>query len=1043
MDEDNNGILSWNDGTRVGEDKELIYVYVGTLSDTLLFCLCFRSFNTVYRDLIEDYKAHKQSCFAHAISYAGCLTSSGAMDPTCACTSLSLRNSALVRITGIDYARTYCDETSLCSASDLTLLSEALFNICYIDNIPKYFCGGAASPQPTSSIAPTGSTTLTLSEGTKALTYTLPIYPKYTTTAATTVIYTPTTFTRHYASTITSLITTSVPLYYAVCSTTIFLTAASVSLIGPGLSLSTYKSALTSVRIVYPSTTLIVSGDGLYGSISSAVVAAAATSSTSAVASSFSNAVVTEMGAGTNVSSVVITTASGNGTVVASTSTRASVIIATAYNGLKGFLDPSGGMARIWGFSCGFALFSPTPRPTLPFVRLALYKVKVWEERPLSPYTFAQLYNGDTALSARLLIHRGVLFEAPSMASVVPSTESDRHIEQANAWLKNCSSSHLLCNGVGNAPLELPTRIVKVTANSVLESRDSHPVIRLELVDPGDYGIKYLALSHCWGTSNTFILTLSNYESCLNDINFCSLSKNMQHAVEITQRLGFSYLWIDSLCIIQDSKEDWVKESARMGSVYSGAFCTIASTGSSSGDGGCFHERNCLSLRPCRIGVSSPKALLPNWIWARRDDILDFERSIDISPLNKRAWVLQERLLSRRILHFGAEMMYWECCQRSASELSPNGYIYKKYPEDESSSQTVTEKIDPSTDFLNLNAKWGSALTWWTGKRIFHQLKAPPDAFDPDDPQINYKIWQYKRAMWKKIRKPSPQPWTEDSANVEGSGFRHSFETLRNNNFAANIVGTNSFSRHWYELVEPYSRGNLTQRKDKLVAISGIVKEIQRATGYTYVAGLWKEHVLTDMLWLTPEGPGRRRATGSAGSMDYIAPTWSWASLNAVIGHDLLPDNSRWDLTLRESLVTISDPLVTPSELGPNGEFGAVKDGSLNMEGHLCQVRVGMEGKAWFLKTDTCSRLARLFPDEAPPDPPNFYCMPFLRLKRQTNVFVQEEEVQGLVLTPCRRMVDLLPVYQRVGFFTTGRMLKGPESMKELMGAPVKIVKVI
>ena len=102
-----------------------------------------------------------------------------------------------------------------------------------------------------------------------------------------------------------------------------------------------------------------------------------------------------------------------------------------------------------------------------------------------------------------------------------------------------------------------------------------------------------------------------------------------------------------------------------MGDVYAGAVCTIASTGSPSGDGGCYHQRVPESLGPCTIGFSSFDEEASKSIFIRRDEAFHFERQVDRAPLNKRAWVLQEQLLSRRILHFGAEMMYWECQYRS------------------------------------------------------------------------------------------------------------------------------------------------------------------------------------------------------------------------------------------------------------------------------------------------------------------------------------------------------------------------------------------
>ena len=121
----------------------------------------------------------------------------------------------------------------------------------------------------------------------------------------------------------------------------------------------------------------------------------------------------------------------------------------------------------------------------------------------------------------------------------------------------------------------------------------------------------------------------------------------MQDAFSITQSLGFSYILIDSLCIIQDCNEDWKKEAVRMGTVYTNAVCTIASTGSTSSEGGCFHARSTLSLLPCKVGTSSPDSHSPKWIYARRDDVFDFQRNVDRSPLNTRAWVQQERLFSR------------------------------------------------------------------------------------------------------------------------------------------------------------------------------------------------------------------------------------------------------------------------------------------------------------------------------------------------------------------------------------------------------------
>ena len=56
------------------------------------------------------------------------------------------------------------------------------------------------------------------------------------------------------------------------------------------------------------------------------------------------------------------------------------------------------------------------------------------------------------------------------------------------------------------------------------------------------------------------------------------MSQNLQDAVVVTRLLGLRYLWIDSLCIIQDSKSDWEEEGSKMDQVYKNAYVTLAAT---------------------------------------------------------------------------------------------------------------------------------------------------------------------------------------------------------------------------------------------------------------------------------------------------------------------------------------------------------------------------------------------------------------------------------------------------------------------------------
>jgi hypothetical protein len=153
------------------------------------------------------------------------------------------------------------------------------------------------------------------------------------------------------------------------------------------------------------------------------------------------------------------------------------------------------------------------------------------------------------------------------------------------------------------------------------------------------------------------------------------LSKTFQEAVLINRRLdlkyGIRHLWIDSLCILQDSIEEWKEEAPRMADVYGNCWCNIAATtggGLATRPAGMFSIREPKIVEPIRISL--PASNNDEYICYDEERWSDFIRQ---SPLNRRAWVCQERLLSPRILHFGVDEIYWECSEGRASETFPSG----------------------------------------------------------------------------------------------------------------------------------------------------------------------------------------------------------------------------------------------------------------------------------------------------------------------------------------------------------------------------------
>jgi hypothetical protein len=179
----------------------------------------------------------------------------------------------------------------------------------------------------------------------------------------------------------------------------------------------------------------------------------------------------------------------------------------------------------------------------------------------------------------------------------------------------------------------------------------------LHLVDSASIGpSRYVALSHCWGQlseQERFCTSKQNIAQLKESINIHSLPRTFRDAIRVTRGIGIDYLWIDSLCIVQDDKDDWENELTRMEQVFSSAYCTIGASSSKSSMEGFLNNRrprSCVQLETANIRTLY---VCPN--------IDDFHRDVNLGELNSRGWVLQERVLSRRSIFYTSTQVYWEC----------------------------------------------------------------------------------------------------------------------------------------------------------------------------------------------------------------------------------------------------------------------------------------------------------------------------------------------------------------------------------------------
>ena len=140
-------------------------------------------------------------------------------------------------------------------------------------------------------------------------------------------------------------------------------------------------------------------------------------------------------------------------------------------------------------------------------------------------------------------------------------------------WLSVCQTSHKICKIYRQVAREKPTRLLNV-------DNDADGPVRLEVVDQSVFNMPYVTLSHRWGQPEPPKLTRASFQKLKSGFAQFTLPGTFHDAIHIAIKVGVKSLWIDSLCIFQDSEEDWKCESQRMAGIYAGTLFNISATSS-------------------------------------------------------------------------------------------------------------------------------------------------------------------------------------------------------------------------------------------------------------------------------------------------------------------------------------------------------------------------------------------------------------------------------------------------------------------------------
>lgn len=449
---------------------------------------------------------------------------------------------------------------------------------------------------------------------------------------------------------------------------------------------------------------------------------------------------------------------------------------------------------------------------------------------------------------------------------------------------------------------------------------------------------RYAALSHCWGNeqSRPITTTKANIRSHLFEgLHIENLSRTFQDAILITQKLGLRYLWVDSLCIIQDDHSDWERESAVMGAIYRDSYITISASGASDGSRGCFLERSYFDAVEISVRSSCGKPSLDTYFFSSAKS-RQVQHSLSLGPLHERAWITQEWILPPRVIHYTQDRMVWSCRAKTESEM---GILHV-------SSHTRGRQ-------------------WKEG--FFGQ---PPEELD-----------------------------------------------------SSKLLPALSVYHSWCSVVSAYSARKLTIITDKLVAIQGLVNEMEQGLEELVgkqdyydtdnnvsrdkcTFGLWQNRLVTQLAWKRPWGDGpllRPPALRKLG-----IPSWSWASVDGPIKFQVkrAKDVQKYQ---KRSSTELGDLYMGPVVESPGRiSLRVPRARVLGGTHHLGKSTAVPEvDDNWALVDELKTYVGTAQTDDARCPFGSYYAVP-LYTKRASGT----ERISGLLLKPCQ---DAPSCYERVG----------------------------
>lgn len=475
-----------------------------------------------------------------------------------------------------------------------------------------------------------------------------------------------------------------------------------------------------------------------------------------------------------------------------------------------------------------------------------------------------------------------------------------------NTRLDFCKTKHLSCQSQVDTNLPKRTVSFRVSSNGKAD---------VKLVENGSQSGHYITLSHCWGSSQICILERETISKFKESIPWIPLPKTFQDAIIFSAKLGINHIWIDALCIVQDDPDDWERESAKMADIYQNSFLTLAATASSDGMGGLFSEA--ITVAPSDHELTGSQSLtgfdgivvrtkLQHWAWQPT------KASMKLYPLLSRGWVFQERILSPRVLHFCKDELLWECREETICECGSRPAL------PDTKKQLYIPRNESIIQHTFRRKTWRHAFS----KIKLTMLRRRDKSLQKKDLQKQRDLLRIA-TLFSHHRKHSSPDIVVYQEEVSNTTNPEKLDAAEN----------------WHRVVEQYSSLSLTNQTDRLPALSGLAIRSSPVLG-EYLAGLWKHSIISDLLWRI-----NKLEHDIVRPTEYIAPSWSWASVTGPVSFWPEPDTrliegslgeSLWYKARSELVKRANDSwLVATIEASLLNPYGKVSSGTLHVHGYL------------------------------------------------------------------------------------------------------------